>query len=49
MMEYLSVTALRKNVKFIVLCGEPIKEVVYNNGPFVLDSRENLYKAYEDF
>lgn len=48
-LEYITLTANTTTAQFILLCGEPTKEIVYNQGPFVLDSKENLYKAFDDY
>lgn len=33
----------------IVLSGEPIHEPVYQHGPFVMNSREEIMEAFQDF
>ncbi|MBB3068785.1 redox-sensitive bicupin YhaK (pirin superfamily) [Paenibacillus baekrokdamisoli] len=33
----------------IVLSGELIDEPVYQHGPFVMNSREEIIKAFQDF
>lgn len=41
-MEFISIKSYTKGAKFVLLCGEPTKELVYNEGPFVMDSKEGL-------
>jgi redox-sensitive bicupin YhaK (pirin superfamily) len=37
------------NTLVIILSGEPINEPVFQQGPFVMNSREEITKAFEDF
>ena len=43
------VEAVTENALFIVLSGEPINESIASYGPFVMNTTEEINKAYEDF
>jgi quercetin 2,3-dioxygenase len=34
---------------FIVLSGEPINEPIVSHGPFVMNTVEEIYEAFEDY
>jgi quercetin 2,3-dioxygenase len=40
--------AITEDALFIVLSGEPIYEPIAAHGPFIMNTREEIYKAYED-
>lgn len=40
--------AISEDALFIVLSGEPIDEPVVSYGPFVMNTAEEIYEAYED-
>lgn len=42
------VESLTENSLFVVLSGEPINEPIQSHGPFVMNTREELYEAYDD-
>lgn len=42
------VESITKDALFIVLSGEPIYEPIAAHGPFIMNTREEIYKAYED-
>ena len=35
--------------RFIMLAGQPLNEPIAAQGPFVLNEREELYRAFEDY
>jgi quercetin 2,3-dioxygenase len=45
----LELSALDGDVRFLLLAGEPIGEPVARLGPFVMNTREELFKASDDY
>lgn len=45
----ISVEAVTKEALFIVLSGAPLNEPIVSYGPFVMNTMEEIYEAYEDF
>lgn len=45
----ISVESITEDALFIVLSGEPINEPIVSYGPFVMNTMEEIYEAYEDF
>ncbi len=43
------VSAGKENVRVLVLQGRPIGEPVVQHGPFVMNTREEIYQAFSDF
>ena len=46
--EILKVRA-RSNSKFLLISGKPIKEQIARGGPFVMNTREEVSQAVEDY
>ena len=40
---------LENDTRFIMLAGKPLDEPIAAQGPFVLNEREELHKAFEDY
>jgi len=47
--DHLEVTGSGQGGRFILVSADPIKEPVARYGPFVMNTREELYQAFEDF
>lgn len=47
--DVISVEAGKEGGRFILLAADPINEPVARYGPFVMNTREELYQAFEDF
>ena len=46
--EYLNVCALKKS-KFLLISGKPIGEPIARGGPFVMNTKEEILQAFEDY
>lgn len=40
---------LENNTRFIMLAGKPLDEPIAAQGPFVLNEREELHRAFDDY
>jgi hypothetical protein len=47
--ENIEMLAGEKNVKVLVLNGEPINEPLFAYGPFVMNTQEEIIEAIQDF
>ncbi|MEF3307763.1 pirin family protein [Paenibacillus sp. GYB004] len=45
----ISIEGLTDDTVVFVLSGEPINEPIYQHGPFVMNSREEIIEAFQDF
>lgn len=45
----ISVQSVTEESLFVVLSGEPIYEPIVSHGPFVMNTVDEIYQAYEDF
>jgi redox-sensitive bicupin YhaK (pirin superfamily) len=39
----------QEDAVILIISGEPINEPIYPHGPFVMNSREEIMQAFEDF
>ena len=47
--EGVSVTAGNENAELVIISGEPIGEPVAQHGPFVMNTRQEIQQAIEDY
>lgn len=45
----IKVESIGEEATFIVLSGEPLNEPIASAGPFVMNTKEEIYKAFEDY
>lgn len=45
----ISIEGLTDDTLVIILSGEPIDELIYQHGPFVMNSRDEIIEAFQDF
>lgn len=38
-----------KNSKFVLIGGEPLNEPIIQHGPVVMNTKEEIYQAFEDY
>ncbi|EIE76783.1 hypothetical protein G6F46_000245 [Rhizopus delemar] len=46
---YIPVESLSDDCHFVVIAGQPIKEPVVQYGPFVMNSQQEIYQAFDDY
>lgn len=39
----------QKGAKFVLIGGQPLNEPIYQHGPFVLNTKQQVYKAFSDY
>ncbi|KAG1437435.1 hypothetical protein G6F56_013106 [Rhizopus delemar] len=47
--DHVQVESLSDDCHFVVIAGEPIKESVVQHGPFVMNTKEEIYQAFDDY
>jgi len=47
--ETIKFNSIKNNTRVVMLAGQPLNEPIAQGGPFVLNEKEELYKAFEDF
>ena len=45
----IAVTAAKNQARFLLIAGQPLKEPIARGGPFVMNTREEIQQAFEDF
>lgn len=38
-----------KHSKFVLIGGQPLNEPIVQHGPFVMNTKEEIYQAFEDY
>ena len=46
---HFSCKALMNSTKFILVAGKPLNEPVSRGGPFVMNTKEEILQAFEDY
>ncbi|GAB5587844.1 RNA pol II transcription cofactor [Umbelopsis nana] len=46
---YIPVESMSDDCRFVVIAGEPIKEPIVQYGPFVMNTEQEIYKAFADY
>ncbi|CAO3669817.1 unnamed protein product [Rhizopus stolonifer] len=47
--DHVQVESLSDDCHFVVIAGQPIKEPVVQHGPFVMNTKEEIYQAFDDY
>ncbi len=47
--DYIVIKSSSESARFVVIAGEPNGEPIVQHGPFVMNTREQIRKAFEDY
>lgn len=46
---YIPVESLSDDTHFVIIAGKPIKEPIVQHGPFVMNTKQEIYQAFNDY
>ncbi len=47
--DQIAVTAASETTRFLLVAGQPLNEPIARGGPFVMNTRQEVQQAFEDF
>mgnify|MGYP003476158929 CR=1 FL=1 len=47
--DMIDVISREENARFLVIAGKPLEQTVVQHGPFVMNTREEINQAIDDF
>ncbi|KAG0041125.1 hypothetical protein BGZ83_002320, partial [Gryganskiella cystojenkinii] len=47
--ETVKITTKDEDAHFVFIAGEPLREPIVQHGPFVMNSREEIYETFNDY
>ncbi|KAG0011608.1 hypothetical protein BGZ80_000559 [Entomortierella chlamydospora] len=49
MMQIRSIHTMDEDAHFVLIAGEPLKEPIVQHGPFVMNTKDEIYKTFVDY